>query len=51
MEKLIHRARDEFKRIADQIDSAMKGITYKADMAAKTVTKIVKGVLNGQHRP
>ena len=48
MEKLIHRARDEFKRMADQIDSALKSITYKADMAAKNVAKIVKGVLKGQ---
>jgi hypothetical protein len=51
MDKLIHRARDEFRRISDQIESALKGATDKADMAAKTMAKIVKGILNGQHRP
>jgi hypothetical protein len=51
MKKLIYRARDEFKRMADQMDSALKGLAGKADSAAKALAKIVKGVLDGQHRP
>jgi hypothetical protein len=50
MEKLIDRARGTFKAMADQIAGTLKGITYKADMAAKAVAKIVKGVSKGQQR-
>ncbi len=50
MEKLSDRAKAEFRGVADWIERTVKGIAYKVDMAAKTVAKIVKGVLNGQHR-
>jgi hypothetical protein len=51
MEKLVDTAKGKFKRIADHMESTLKGFTYKADVTAKTVAKIVRGVLNGQHRP
>ena len=51
MEKLIDRARDRFRRLADQMESTLKDIAYDTGMAAKTVAKFVKGILNGQHRP
>jgi len=51
MEKLVDTAKGKFKRIADHMESSLKGFTYRADLAAKVVAKIVKGALNGQHRP
>jgi hypothetical protein len=51
MQKLIERAAARIKTMADQIESTRKGVTYRADVAAKNVIKIVKGIFNGQSRP
>jgi hypothetical protein len=51
MEQPVGTARGKFKRMAEQMESTLKSVRYKADMAAKTVATIVKGILNGQHRP
>jgi len=51
MEKLSDSAKDRFKRMAEQIENALKDIARDAGLAAKTVAKFVRGVLNGQHRP
>jgi hypothetical protein len=51
MVKLSDRAKDRFKGLAERMESSLKDIAYHAGMAAKTVAKFVRGVLNGQHRP
>ena len=51
MEKLSDSAKDRFKRLADQMESTLKDLAHDVGLAAKTVAKFVKGVLNGQHRP
>jgi hypothetical protein len=51
METLSDRARERVKWMADQIENALKDIACNASMAARTITKFVRGVLNGQHRP
>ena len=50
MEKVFDRAKSRFRGLAHQMEGTLKGVTYKADMAAKNVVKIVKGILNGQHK-
>jgi hypothetical protein len=51
MEKLIERAAARIKTMTDQMESTLKGIRYRGDMAAKNVIKLVKGILNGHSRP
>jgi hypothetical protein len=51
MEKLVDRAKVKVKGMVDHIEGTLKRISYKADMAAKTVATIAKGILKGQHRP
>jgi hypothetical protein len=51
METRIDRAKGRLKAFADQIESNLRGIAYKAEVTAKTFTKIVRGILSGQHRP
>ena len=50
MEKIIERSKGRAKGLAAQIKSTLKGISYKADMAAKNVAKLVKGIVHGQQR-
>jgi hypothetical protein len=48
MEKLIEKTKGNFKGTADRVAVTLKDISYKADMAAKAVAKIVKGVLTSR---
>lgn len=50
MEKLIERAAARIKTMADQIESTLKGLAYKAQVASKNVATVVKGVFGGQHK-
>jgi len=50
METLVDRVKGKLESIAGQIESNLKSISDKADLAAKNIAKMVRGYL-GQSPP
>jgi hypothetical protein len=50
MDKVFDRVRGRVKELLAQVESARKGISYRADLAVRNVAKLVEGFFHGQQR-